>query len=162
MKKITFRAILDVFEVVLPTIMFTLLFFTFVYQIASRAVLGEVVGWGMEVSQACFLWLTLLGACYALRNRTHVEFTVIYDYVPELIQTLMRITSSTLITIAMVISFYATYDYIQFMSWQATPILDIRYNHIFYAYLLFSILVCYHMISDIITDVLLLLKRGAN
>ena len=160
MKKITFKPIIDFVEIVIPTVIFTILFLTFVYQILSRYLLGEIVQWGMEVSQASFVWITLLGACYALRNRTHVEFTVVYDYMSEKIQTIMRISSSTLITFAMVYSFNATYEYISFMDWQTTSSLSIRYDYIFSVYLLFSVLVCYHMISDITKDIALLVNKG--
>mgnify|MGYP000789213421 FL=1 len=55
------------------------LFIIFCYQVFMRYVLRQPQAWAGEVEQSCFLWLVLLGACYAQRMKAHVTFTLLYD-----------------------------------------------------------------------------------
>ena len=66
-------------EKYIPSIALAALFIIFCYQVFMRYVLRQPQAWAGEVEQSCFLWLVLLGACYAQRMKAHVTFTLLYD-----------------------------------------------------------------------------------
>ena len=77
-KKI-FGFIRDCVEKYIPSVALAALFVIFCYQVFMRYVLRMPQAWAGEVEQSCFLWLVLLGACYAQRMKGHVTFTLLYD-----------------------------------------------------------------------------------
>ena len=77
-KKI-FGFIRDCVEKYIPSIALAALFVIFCYQVFMRYAIRQPQAWAVEVEQSCFLWLVLLGACYAQRMKAHVTFTLLYD-----------------------------------------------------------------------------------
>lgn len=77
-KKI-FGFIRDCVEKYIPSVALAALFVIFCYQVFMRYVVRMPQAWAVEVEQSCFLWLVLLGACYAQRMKGHVTFTLLYD-----------------------------------------------------------------------------------
>ena len=77
-KKI-FGFIRDCVEKYIPSVALAALFVIFCYQVFMRYVVRMPQAWAGEVEQSCFLWLVLLGACYAQRMKGHVTFTLLYD-----------------------------------------------------------------------------------
>ena len=69
----------DCVELYIPVIAFVVMFCVFVIQIAARYVFNNPVPWAYEVTVMCYVWLVILGACYAERSRSHVTFTLVYD-----------------------------------------------------------------------------------
>ena len=66
-------------EQYIPAAAFVILFVVFVFQVCMRYVMRAPQAWTTEVEQSCFLWLVMLGACYAQRVKGHVTFTLVYD-----------------------------------------------------------------------------------
>lgn len=77
--KKAFGFVRDCVEKYIPSIALAALFIIFCYQVFMRYVLRQPQAWAGEVEQSCFLWLVLLGACYAQRMKAHVTFTLLYD-----------------------------------------------------------------------------------
>ena len=69
----------DLVELYIPGLCFVLMFLAFICQIFCRYVLRSPVPWAYEITVACYLWMVVLGACYAQRERSHVTFTLVYD-----------------------------------------------------------------------------------
>ena len=78
MKK-AFNFLRDCVELYIPIAALLIMFCTFVFQIFSRYILNSPVPWAYEVTVMCYLWMVVLGACYAYRDRSHVTFTLFYD-----------------------------------------------------------------------------------
>ena len=72
--KKAFGFVRDCVEKYIPSIALAALFIIFCYQVFMRYVLRQPQAWAGEVEQSCFLWLVLLGACYAQRMKAHVTF----------------------------------------------------------------------------------------
>ena len=77
--KKAFGFIRDCVEKYIPSFALAALFILFCYQVFMRYVIRQPQAWTGEVEQSCFLWLVLLGACYAQRMKAHVTFTLLYD-----------------------------------------------------------------------------------
>jgi len=117
--------------------------------------------WTLEFTLIAFIWVTLLGACFAQRDSSHVMFTMIYDKVKPKTQVWMRIVGNTLVFIAFSISLYPTYRYINFMSFKKSDVLKIPMNIAFSPYIVFLIIIIGRLGYDIITD-FKKLNRGEN
>lgn len=117
--------------------------------------------WTLEFTLIAFIWVTLLGACFAQRDSSHVMFTMIYDRVKLRTQIWMRIVGNTLLFIAFSISLYPTYRYINFMSFKKSDVLKIPMNIAFSPYIVFLIIMIGRLGYDIITD-FKKLGRGEN
>ncbi len=117
--------------------------------------------WTLEFTLIAFIWVTLLGACFAQRDSSHVMFTMIYDRVKLRTQIWMRIAGNTLLFIAFSISLYPTYRYINFMSFKKSDVLKIPMNIAFSPYIVFLIIMIGRLGYDIITD-FKKLGRGEN
>jgi len=117
--------------------------------------------WTLEFTLIAFIWVTLLGACFAQRDSSHVMFTMIYDKVKPRTQVWMRIVGNTLVFIAFSISLYPTYRYINFMSFKKSDVLKIPMNIAFSPYIVFLIIIIGRLGYDIITD-FKKLNRGEN
>jgi TRAP-type C4-dicarboxylate transport system permease small subunit len=117
--------------------------------------------WTLEFTLIAFVWVTLLGACFAQRDSSHVMFTMIYDKVKPRTQIWMRIVGNTLVFIAFSISLYPTYRYINFMSFKKSDVLKIPMNIAFSPYIVFLIIMIGRLGFDIVTD-FKKLNRGEN
>lgn len=117
--------------------------------------------WTLEFTLIAFIWVTLLGACFAQRDSSHVMFTMIYDKVKPRTQIWMRIVGNTLVFMAFSISLYPTYRYINFMSFKKSDVLKIPMNIAFSPYIVFLIIMIGRLGYDIITD-FKKLSRGEN
>jgi TRAP-type C4-dicarboxylate transport system permease small subunit len=117
--------------------------------------------WTLEFTLIAFIWVTLLGACFAQRDSSHVKFTMIYDKVKPRTQIWMRIVGNTLVFIAFSISLYPTYRYINFMSFKKSDVLKIPMSIAFSPYIVFLIIMIGRLGYDIVTD-FKKLNRGEN
>ena len=101
-----FLRIRDFVEVFIPVITFSALFLAFVYSVFSRYILNRPPAWGTEVQVATYIWTVLLGACYVRRLNKHVNFTMIYDLLPQDGQRWLRIFRNLLMGVTYGIKFY--------------------------------------------------------
>jgi len=151
---------LNFFEIYTPSIVFFSLFIVFILQIFYRYFLVPLT-WPLEFTLMAFIWVTLLGACYAKRDSSHVKFTMIYDIVKPKTQIWIRIVGNALVLIAFSISIYPSYRYVSFMSFKKSDVLKIPMNIAFSPYIVFLVIMIGRLGYDIITD-FKKLYRGEN
>ncbi|UJF17811.1 TRAP transporter small permease [Vibrio sp. SS-MA-C1-2] len=132
---------LNIIEVYIPSVAFIILFITFIIQIFYRYFIGQPLIWPMEVTLICFLVITLLGACYALRDKDHVVFSSLYDGYSPRWQWVSKIAGNLMMIIAFGVSLSPTYEFISFMDFQKTTALSIRFDYIYMTYMVFAIIV---------------------
>jgi len=149
--------ILSFFEIYLSSTTFLLLFIVFLLQIFYRYFLVPLT-WPLEFILIDFIWLTLLGACFAQRDSSHVMFTMIYDAVKPRTQIWMRIVGNTLVFIAFSISLYPSYRYVSFMSFKKSNVLKIPMNIAFSPYIVFLIIIIGRLGYDLYIDIKKLLR----
>jgi TRAP-type C4-dicarboxylate transport system permease small subunit len=150
--------LLDVVELYAPMVSFSVMFLSFVVGIFFRYALNHPLTWPHELSILGFIWTTMLGACFARRMGSHVAFTLIYDRVSPRSQLWIRLLGNSLIAAAFAIAFYKTADFVQFMSFQKTPVLRIPFNIGYFPYLLFMVFIFARISVDLVRDVRKLLR----
>ena len=142
----------DIVEVYIPVASFVIMFLVFIAQIFSRYILRAPLAWAYEVTVSCYLWLVVLGACYAQRNRSHVTFTLLTDTLPMRVQAAFIGLGSLLIAVAFIWSFVPSIDFVDFMKAQKTSVLKITLNIVYAPYIPFLAFNILYMISDIVLD----------
>ncbi len=117
--------------------LFLLLFITILLQVFSRYVLNEPLGWTTEISVIAYLWLVFWGAAFMVGHRDQVRFDLIYNHLPSSVQRVMAITRSLIIIGTLLFALPANFDYIKFMEYDTTGVLEIGFDQIFAIFLIF-------------------------
>ncbi len=151
--------ILDLFEIYIPSVAFSVMFVVFILQIFFRYFLNNPLTWPYEITIFGFIWTAILGACYARRLGIHVVFGIIYDMLKPFWQLIFRLSANGLVFISFIIAFYPTYKYISFMSFQKSTVLQIPFSIAFSPYMVFTILILGHTAYDLVIDFKKLFKR---
>lgn len=142
----------DIVEIYIPVASFVIMFVIFIAQIFSRYILRAPLPWAYEVTVSCYLWLVVLGACYAQRNHSHVTFTLLTDKLPMRVQAAFIGLGSLLIAVAFIWSFVPSVEFVGFMKAQKTSILRVGLNFVYAPYIPFLAFNILYMLSDIILD----------
>ena len=130
---------LDVFEIYIPTLSFALMFVVFIIEIAWRYLFVPLT-WTMEFSLMAFLWTTLFGACWALRDDSHVVFSLVYDAVGPKAQRRIRIAGNGLLFVAFCIALYPSWNFVAFMGFKKADVMQISMSIVFSPYIAFGVL----------------------
>ena len=142
----------DIVEIYIPVAAFVIMFVVFIAQIFARYVLRAPLSWAYEVTVSCYLWLVVLGACYAQRGNSHVTFTLLTDKLPMRVQAAFIGLGSLLIAVAFIWSFVPSVEFVGFMKAQKTSVLRIGLNIVYAPYIPFLAFNILYMLSDIVLD----------
>jgi TRAP-type C4-dicarboxylate transport system permease small subunit len=141
--------ILDVFQLYIPAITFIVLFIVFVVQIISRYIFNTPLTWAYELTQAAFIWTTLLAASYMHRKWKHIEFAMIYDKLSSKGKSVFSFIGNSIIALACALSFFPTLSYICFIHTDKSPLLRIPFSYIMGPILLFLLFVFLQSVFNI-------------
>lgn len=146
------KLFLDITEIYIPAIAFSLLFIAFLIQVFFRYFLVPLT-WPLEFTLIMFIWTTLFGACYAMRDDTHVRFTLIYDNSSPKVKFWMRIIGNLMLLISFIIAFIPTYNWVNFMSFKKSNVLKVPMNIVFFPYIVFMIIMMGRIAYNLYIDV---------
>ena len=142
----------DIVELYIPIASFAIMFIIFIAQIFFRYVLRMPLAWAYEVTVTCYLWLVVLGACYAQRHHSHVYFTLVTDVMPLRLQAFAIFLGNLLIAFTFVWSFIPSVDFIQFMAKQKTAVFQIGLYFVYCPYIVFLAFHFLYMLRDMVLD----------
>ncbi len=142
----------EVMEVYLPIAAFVLLFLAFILQVFFRYVLRSPLTWTKDLIVLGFCWSVILGACYTMRQKGHVQFTMLYDAYSPKTAAWARLIGNLLIVISFAAMIVPSFNYAFFVGFQKTAALRISLTWFFlpFTYFLFSIIG--YTIAPIIED----------
>lgn len=83
------RRVVDAVLVVLLCLMVGLI----MYQVLGRYIFNYSISWSEEAANFALVWMTLLGAGLAMRNRTHVGIDILIRRMPRLVQQVAKSAS---------------------------------------------------------------------
>jgi TRAP-type C4-dicarboxylate transport system permease small subunit len=151
MKKILLF-IRDIIEKYIPVFSFAVMFVTFIMQVFFRYVIRHPLTWSMEIIVVGFVWTVVFGACYTMRYRSHVKFTMIYDRLPPVPAAVIRMVGNIIIVVTFASLVFASYKYSLFISFQKTSFFRISYAFIFMPFVYFLCSIIGYTLSEIIED----------
>lgn len=149
-------------ELYIPIASFLIMFSVFVIQIVARYVFNSPVQWAYEVTVMGYLWMVVLGACYAYRDRSHVTFTLIYDKLPVKGKAVCAFLGNLLMAIAFAVMFMPACKMIGQMKIQVTSVLKIGLNIVYSPFIVFMIIILIYIISDMILEFMVMTGIGGE
>lgn len=149
-------------ELYIPIASFLIMFSVFVIQIVARYVFNSPVQWAYEVTVMGYLWMVVLGACYAYRDRSHVTFTLIYDKLPVKGKAVCAFLGNLLMGIAFAVMFMPACKMIGQMKIQVTSVLKIGLNIVYSPFIVFMIIILIYIISDMILEFMVMTGIGGE
>lgn len=149
-------------ELYIPVASFLIMFSVFVIQIVARYVFNSPVQWAYEVTVISYLWMVVLGACYAYRDRSHVTFTLIYDKLPVKGKAVCAFLGNLLMAIAFVAMFVPACEMIGKMKMQETSVLKIGLNVVYSPFIVFMIIILIYIVSDMILELKVMTGIGGE
>jgi C4-dicarboxylate transporter DctQ subunit len=117
------------------------MFLCFVLQIVARYVFNYPLGWTEEVSVLCWIWCTLWGAAFVLRERDEVRFDLIYSNSSAETRRVFTIITGIATILLFSIAMPAVWSYVTFLKVERSAYLGIRLHYLYSIYVIFSVAV---------------------
>jgi C4-dicarboxylate transporter DctQ subunit len=117
----------------------TVMFFSFVLQVASRYVFDLPLGWTLELCLTMWLWLVFWEGAFILRDGDHVRFDLAYHAAGERMKRMLAIVAAIGLIVAFGAALPATFGYITFYKIKHSSTLHIRLDYVFSIYGAFAI-----------------------
>lgn len=152
----------DCVELYIPIASFLVMFCVFVIQIVARYVFNNPVPWAYEVTVIGYLWMVVLGACYAYRDRSHVTFTLVYDKLPVKGKAICGFLGNLLMAIAFIAMFVPACQMISQMKIQVTSVFKIGLNVVYSPFILFMIIILLYILSDMWLEIKVITGIGGE
>jgi C4-dicarboxylate transporter, DctQ subunit len=115
------------------------LFLCFILQIAARYVFNKPLGWTDEVSALCWIWCTLWGAAFVLREKDEVRFDIIYSTASAQTRRVFTIITGVSAIALFGIAMPAVLGYITFLKVERSAYLGIRLDYLYSIYAVFAV-----------------------
>jgi TRAP-type C4-dicarboxylate transport system permease small subunit len=107
----------------------------------------------MDAIVVSFVWTVILAACYAMRCKSHVKFTMIYDGLAPKPAAVSRCLGNLLILATFASLVYASFKYSLFVGFQKTAVFRIPYTFIFMPFVYYLVSVTLYTVPEIIEDI---------
>lgn len=125
----------------ISALLLVVMFLSFILQIVTRYVFNYPLGWTDEVSVLAWIWCTLWGAAFVLRERDEVRFDVIYSAVSERTRCVFTIITGVATIALFAIALPAVVAYVTFLKVERSAYLGVRLDYLYSVYVVFSVAV---------------------
>jgi C4-dicarboxylate transporter, DctQ subunit len=115
------------------------MFLCFILQIVTRYVFNYPLGWTDEASVLCWIWCTLWGAVFILRERDEVRFDIIYSTASDRTRCVFTVITGIVAIVLFGIALPAVVAYVTFLKVERTAYLGIRLDYVYSIYVVFSV-----------------------
>ncbi len=149
-------------ELYIPVAAFLIMFFVFVIQIAARYLFNNPIPWAYEVTVMGYLWMVVLGACYAYRDRSHVTFTLVYDKLPIKGKAVCGFLGNLLMAIAYIAMFVPSCRMISQMKIQVTSVFKIGLNIVYFPFIPFMVIILCYILYDMWLEIMVFTGIGGE
>jgi TRAP-type C4-dicarboxylate transport system permease small subunit len=119
--------------------LFLTLFLVFLLQIAARFGFNQPLPWTDEAAVILYLWVILWSAAVVVPQREHVAFDLLWNAASWRVRQGMQIAGNLLIGGLALVAIPASWDYIQFIVREKTPVLDIPFMLVFMPFMVLLI-----------------------
>ena len=118
-----------------------IMFLCFIVQIVFRYFFNFPIGWTSELSVICWLYITLLGSAFWLKESEEIRFDLISGALPPLGKRTIGIIVAVITVILFAMALPATIKYVTFMKVESSSYLKIRLDILYSIYVVFAIAV---------------------
>ena len=147
------KVLRDLVELYIPMAAFIIMFVVFVVEIAARYIVNRPLAWAYEVTVMCYLWLVILGACFAYRDRSHVTFTLIYDKLSVKGKAVCAFLGNLLMFIAFAAMLVPAIRFVLQMKIQQTSVFHIGLNIVYAPFIPFMFIMLAYFLYDMYIEI---------
>ena len=123
----------------ISALMLAVMFIAFIVQVVFRYVLNFPIGSASELTIIMWLWVVLWGASFVLREDEEIRFDIVYGAVGRRARLAMTAVSAVALILLYGISLPAAWEYVMFMKVQKSSYLNIRYDFLYFIYIIFAV-----------------------
>ena len=116
-----------------------IMFLCFILTIVARYVFNYPLGWTEEASLIAWIWCTLWGAVFVLREKDEVRFDILYGNVPEGVRRVFTVITGLALIILYGVSLPAAYGFVAFMKVERSAYLHVPINYLYSIYVIFAV-----------------------
>ncbi|MBV9347294.1 MAG: TRAP transporter small permease [Pseudolabrys sp.] len=116
-----------------------LMFLSFMAQVVSRYVFNNPLGWTDEASVFFWVWGTLWGAAFVLREKNEIRFDIFYSALSEKTRARAAVITGICCIVLFAVSLPATYAYVAFLKVERSAYLGIRLDYLYAIYVIFAV-----------------------
>ena len=113
------------------------MFLCFILTIVARYVFNYPLGWTEEA----WIWCTLWGAAFVLRERDEVRFDIFYSSASVKARCVFTVITGIAVVVLFAVALPAVFAYVTFLKVEKTAYLGIRLHYLYSIYLVFSVAV---------------------
>jgi TRAP-type C4-dicarboxylate transport system permease small subunit len=147
------KFLLDLVEIYIPVLTFSVMFVVFVVSIFFRYFLNHPLTWPYELCIFMFIWTIMFGAGYAKRQNAHVVFSVVYDRLSPKNKLFSRLVAESVVLVSFGIAFIPSVEYILFWKMLKSPALRVSFDIVFFPFIVFMIVMMGRSFQNLVIDI---------
>ena len=120
-------------------LLLVLMFLCFMVQIISRYVFNYPFGWTDEASVFFWVWGTLWGAAFVIRERNEIRFDIFYSSLSKKARARAAVVTGICCIALFAVSLPATYSYVRFLKVEKAAYMPIRLDYLYSIYVIFVV-----------------------
>ena len=120
-------------------LLLVLMFLCFMVQIITRYVFNYPFGWTDEASVFFWVWGTLWGAAFVIRERNEIRFDIFYSSLSEKTRARAAVITGICCIALFAVSLPATYSYVRFLKVEKAAYMPIRLDYLYSIYVIFVV-----------------------
>jgi TRAP-type C4-dicarboxylate transport system permease small subunit len=115
-----------------------IMFVAFLVQIVFRYVFNFPIGWTSELSVAAWLYMTLLGSAFWLKQSEEIRFDLLSGRLGPRGRRVLAVLVAVAAVVLFGMSLPAAYSYVTFMKVERSSYLNIRLDYLYSVYVVFA------------------------
>jgi len=136
-KATSWKAIPALITQAIAALAFAIMFISFLVQVFTRYVLNAPLAWTSEICSIAYLWIAFWGGGLIVRRQDQVRFDLIYQHLPPSRQRVAALLGSAVLLAVYLRGFPPNLDFVRFMGYDRTWVLELRFDLVFSAFLVF-------------------------
>jgi len=116
-----------------------IMFLAFIIQIVFRYFFNFPIGWTSELSVIAWLYMTLLGSAFWLKESDEIRFDLISDKLGPLGRRVVGFAVAVAAIVLFAMALPATVKYVAFMKVESSSYLKIRLDILYSVYVVFAV-----------------------
>src|SRR6185436_14922871 len=116
-----------------------IMFLCFILTIVAHYVFNYPLGWTEEASLIAWIWCTLWGAIFVLRERDEVRFDIFYSSLSDKARCVCTVITGLAAIMLFGIALPAVVSYVLFLKVEKSAYLGVRLDYLYSIYILFSV-----------------------
>ncbi len=128
-----------------------IMFVAFIVQIVFRYVFNFPIGWSSELSVVTWLYMTLLGSAFWLKESEEVRFDLLSGALGPLGRRVLGLVVAVAAVVLFGMALPATIKYVAFMKVESSSYLKIRLDILYSVYVVFAVAVIVRYVWAIVS-----------